>query len=72
MGRFRVTYEAHTIRSDASKPHLALAFGAFHPKGNVDATMELVHLTADPWNLLCEVDFITEYLTGLRRRSQCV
>jgi hypothetical protein len=67
-----MTYEAHTVRSDASKPHLALALGAFHPEGNVDAAVELVHLTADPWNLLREVDFVAENLTSPRRRPQCV
>lgn len=46
--------------------HLALGLGALHPKRDIDPSMQLVHLSTDPGNLLRKVDLVTEDFAGLR------
>lgn len=63
--RPRATHETHPIRSNTSKPHFALTLGTFHPERDVDAPMELVHLPANPRDLLGKIDFVPQDFTGL-------
>lgn len=69
---FWVTHETHPIRSNTLEAHLALTLGTLHPEGNINAPMQLIHLAANPRNLLRKVDLVAENFTSLRRRAQCV
>lgn len=53
------THIAHTIRPNAVEPHLALGLRPLNPERDINATMQLIHLSTDPGNLLREVDLIT-------------
>lgn len=53
------THIAHTIRPNTVEPHLALGLGPLNPERDINTTMQLIHLSTDPRNLLREVDLIT-------------
>lgn len=66
------TYIAHPLRSNALKPHLALALGSLHPVCNINSSMQLVHCATDPGDLAREVDLIAQDLARLRRHPQSI
>lgn len=61
---------ALTRRSPARKPHHSRPLRSLDREVNVDNTVQLVHLAANPGNLVLEVDFVSEDLARPRRRAQ--
>lgn len=62
LGRGPVTRKAHDAR----------VLRALDPEGDVDAAVQLVHLAADPGDLLGEVDLVAQVVAGLAGRAQRV
>src|SRR5436190_17188677 len=59
------THKAHSVLSNTLESHSALRLGSLHPEGDVNLPVELVHLSADPWEFLCEVYLIPQNLSCL-------
>lgn len=61
-------------RAEAGEPHLARALRALDREADVYPAVELVHLAADPGDLVPEVDLVAEVVPRLLRmpkRVQC-
>lgn len=61
---------ALTRRSPARKPHHSRPLRSLDREVNVDDAVQLIHLAANPGDLMLEVDFVSEDLARPRRRAQ--
>lgn len=61
---------ALTRRSPARETHHSRPLRSLDREVNVDDALQLVHLAANPGDLMLEVDFVTEDLARPRRRAQ--
>lgn len=69
---FRRLKQAPARGAAAGEAHERRALGALDGEVDVDAALHLVHLAADPGDLVLEVDFVAEDLAGAGRGAQRV